>query len=140
MSEAELRAALRVLGGVAGSVHRRVGDRLELVSHTGLPPKIIPLISSIPKGKGMAGQAWLRKEPTLTCHLATDPNAPIEPGARAVDAQGAIAIPIFNRADDVIAVVGFAFAGDDEFDADRLERCRIAARGLAGDYAEGGAL
>ena len=121
------RNILDELGCVSGCVHSRQGERLHLEVQVGLPASVLTLIASIPKGKGMAGQAWLRSEPTMTCNLKTDQTAPIEPGAREVDASSAIAIPVMDQDGEVVAVVGFAFGDDTGFDSSRLARCQAAA-------------
>ena len=80
----------------------------------------------------MAGLAWLRGEPVSTCDLATDATGDVRPGARAVAAQAAVAVPVFegdglrakrgasdderlaegqSEARTLRAVVGIAFAG-----------------------------
>ena len=123
-----LRNALNELNCVSGSVHVRNGNCLELRAHLGLPSSVIPLIETIPKGKGMAGQAWYRGEPVSTCNLKGDTLAPIRPGARAVDAQSAVALPIMSKAGSVIGVVGFAARDNCGFDMDRLDQCQEVAR------------
>jgi hypothetical protein len=67
-------------------------------------------IETIPKGKGMAGLAWSRGAPVSTCNLAEDETPDIQPGAKAVEAGAAVAVPVFDEAGRVRAVVGFAFA------------------------------
>ena len=140
MSEFTLEQALAALGAVAGSVHRRNGEHLELVTEIGLPKAIIPTITTIPKGKGMAGQAWSRRQPTSTCNLKTEQGTSIQPGARTVDANGAVAIPIMDGRDEVVGVVGFAFGNTDPFDIKRIGRCRDVARGVAARYGVGDSL
>jgi hypothetical protein len=76
----------------------------------------------------MAGQAWLRCEPIMTCNLKTDREAPIEPGARKVDARSAVAIPVADQVGEVMAVVGFALGDELGFDNSRLPQCQVAAR------------
>ena len=56
----------------------------------------------------MAGVAQVRKEPVQTCNLQTDETGNIKPGAKAVNAQAAIALPVFDSALAVRAVVGIA--------------------------------
>ena len=123
-----LKAKLAELGCCAGSVHFRRLDGLRLEAHIGLPKPVISLITRIPKGKGMAGQAWLRREPITTCNLKTDQSAPIEPGARQVDARSAVAIPVTDHRGEVMAVVGLAFRDNLGVDGSRLNECTVAAR------------
>ena len=122
-----LASVLRQLGAISGTVHRCDGERLNLVDAIGIPAHVITLIEEIPRGKGMAGEAWLRAKPVTTCNLADDPNDVIQPGARQVDAQAAIAIPVLSPAGDVCGVVGFAFSEDTMLDTDRIAHLTVAA-------------
>jgi hypothetical protein len=117
-------------GGIAGSVHFRRGDLLALAAATNLPEPVQAMTRSIPRGKGMAGLAWERGEPVQTCNLQTDRSGDVRPGARAVGAQAAVAIPVRDAAGQIRAVVGIAFAGERELPADELERLTRAASGL----------
>jgi putative methionine-R-sulfoxide reductase with GAF domain len=69
----------------------------------------------VPNGKGMAGLALQRKEPVQTCNLQEDRSGAVKPGAKAVNAQAAIALPILNPTGDVRAVVGIAFQDERQF-------------------------
>lgn len=97
--------------GKAGTVHVRAGDILELAAAVNIPDKVQDLTRLIPKGKGMAGLAWERREPVQTCNLKTDASGDVRPGARAVDGKAAVALPVFED-DELRAVVGIAY--DDE--------------------------
>jgi hypothetical protein len=120
-------------GGVAGTVHLQKGDALELAASINIPPPVIQKTQSIPKGKGMAGLAWERDEVVSTCNLKTDASGDVQPGARAVNAQAAVAIPVHGRAGELRAVVGIAFAGDRDFSEAELEGFKQAAEALPGD-------
>jgi hypothetical protein len=63
----------------------------------------------------MAGLAWERNSSVQTCNLKTDQSGDVRPGAKAVDAQAAIAIPVRGADGQVRAVVGIAFLGEREF-------------------------
>jgi hypothetical protein len=78
----------------------------------------------------MAGQAWLTQKPTTTCDLKNDQDAPIQSGARAVNAQAAIAIPIKGSDEKIRAIVGFAFAKQFTFDDMQIRRCTRVAHTL----------
>lgn len=62
----------------------------------------------------MAGLAQVRKEPVQTCNLQTDETGSIKPGAKAVDAQAAVALPVLDDAGAVRAVVGIAWSKEGE--------------------------
>lgn len=52
-----------------------------------------------------------------TCNLQTDEKGNIKPGAKAVNAQAAIALPVLDAAGAVSAVVGIAWSHEAEIGA-----------------------
>jgi hypothetical protein len=109
-------------GGVAGTVHILGGDALALVAAVNIPPRVVEVTRSIPKGKGMAGLAWERDRAVSTCNLQTDESGDVKPGARAVDASAAVAIPIHGAGGALRGVVGIAFLGERDMDQAELDR------------------
>jgi len=105
------------LGGMAGTVHVQRGGDLYLTAAHKIPPDVIVIVAHVPHGKGMAGVAQVRKEPVQTCNLQTDETGNIKPGAKAVNAQAAIALPVFDDAGAVRAVVGIAWSHEAEIGA-----------------------
>src|SRR5258708_35872875 len=97
------------VGGVAGTVHEQRGDDLYLTAAHNIPPPVVAIVAHVPHGKGMAGVAQVRKQPVQTCNLQTDDSGTIKPGAKAVNAQAAIAVPVLDAAGEVRAVVGVAW-------------------------------
>jgi hypothetical protein len=118
---------------VAGSVHYLRGDRLELAASVNLPPPVLEKTRFIPKGKGMAGLAWERDRTVSTCNLKTDTTGDVQPGAKAVNAGAALAIPVHDAAGAVRAVVGIAFAGERNMSDAELAQFERAAKALPGD-------
>lgn len=108
--------------GVAGTVHRVEGEILALTAAHRIPPPVVLVTAQIPRGKGMAGLAWEREKPVQTCNLQGDQTGDVRPGAKAVDAKGAVALPIKGEAGQIIGVVGVAYADDRELDQDTLTR------------------
>jgi L-methionine (R)-S-oxide reductase len=100
--------------GVAGTVHVRRGEDLYLTAAHNIPPPVIAVVARVPRGKGMAGVAQVRKEPVQTCNLQTDETGNIKPGAKAVNAQAAIALPVLDELAAVRAVVGIAWSKEGE--------------------------
>ena len=99
-------------GGSSGTVYlRQAESNLQLAASHNIPPQVLQLVHEIPLGKGMAGLAWERNEPVSTCNLQTDRSGDVRPGARAVQAQAAVALPI-HSAGQVAGVVGIAFADE----------------------------
>lgn len=126
--ETWLKSFLGAHGGAAGTVHEREGDTLFLRAAVNIPPPVVRVTEMIPKGKGMAGLAWERNRSVATCNIKTDESGDVRPGAKAVDAQAALAIPVRGADGEVRAVVGIAFMGEREFpEAELAEFERLAA-------------
>lgn len=104
-----LDAFLADTGAVAGTVHRREGDGLRLVAAVNIPDQVQRVVAWVPNGKGMAGLALQRGEPVHTCNLKDDASGQVRPGAKAVEAQAAVALPVRDRDGLIVAVVGIAF-------------------------------
>ena len=126
--ETWLRSFLGAHGGAAGTVHERDGDTLFLRAAVNIPPPVVRVTETIPKGKGMAGLAWERNRSVATCNIKTDESGDVRPGAKAVDAQAALAIPVRAADGEVRAVVGIAFMGERDFpEAELAEFERLAS-------------
>jgi len=123
---------LRAHDGVAGTVHRRSGDVLEMAAAVNIPPKVQEVTRTIPKGRGMAGLAWERGAPVSTCNLPEDRTGDVRPGAKAVDAKAAAALPVHDSRGDVRAVVGIAWADERDVDEQALAVLARAATSLPG--------
>lgn len=133
MSEADrawLAARCAEAGAVAGTVHRLRGEALRLTAAQAIPAAVIEAVRAIPPGKGMAGLAWQRAAPVTTCDLEADDSGDVQPGARAVQAGQAAALPVFGPGDEVIAVVGFAFRDTGALSPETLARLTALAAAL----------
>ncbi len=105
-----LASFVRDHGGVAGTVHvREAGGDLQLGAALNIPEKVQDIVRTIPIGKGMAGLAWQRNEPVSTCNIQSDASGSVRPGAKAIDAQAGVAIPVHDVRGEVRAVVGIAY-------------------------------
>lgn len=129
-TEAWLKSFLSQHGGIAGTVHLLQGDVLKLSSSVNIPPPVVRVTEIIPKGKGMAGLAWERGEVVATCNLKADATGDVRPGAKAVDAQAALAIPVSGPSGGLRAVVGIAFSGERDFSSQELHAFSTAAASL----------
>jgi hypothetical protein len=107
-----LELLIKGLGGSAGTVHMQRGADLYLTAAHNIPPPVIAAVAHVPHGKGMAGIAQTSKAPVQTCNLQTDSTGGIKPGAKTVDAQAAVAVPVLDAAGDLRAVVGIAWHGE----------------------------
>jgi len=113
--------------GAAGTVHLFENGGLRLASAINIPPQVQQLVAWVPNGKGMAGLALERKEPIQTCNLKDDSSGNVRPGAKAVNAQAAVALPVSDGAAGVRAVVGIAFPDEREFTKAELDDLTAAA-------------
>ena len=120
-------------GGTAGTIHLRRGESLELVAALNIPSPVLNAVRLIPNTKGMAGVAFTTKEPVQTCNLQTDQSGRIEPGARAVPVRASVALPVFDAAGEVRAVVGIAFPGEGELAAEMTRNLMAAVSALPPD-------
>ncbi len=116
-----LEAFLTARGAVSGTVHRlrtqpEGEPALAIVAAVRIPEKVIAVTRTIPRGRGMAGLAWERGVAVSTCNLTTDTTGDVRPGAKAVDAKAAAAVPVFDARGELRAVVGIAW--NDERDLD----------------------
>ncbi len=113
-----LESLLARVDGVAGTVHEQRGADLYLTAAHNIPPPVVAIVAHVPHGKGMAGIAQVKKQPVQTCNLQTDDSGTIKPGAKAVGAQAAIALPVLDDSGEVRAVVGVAWSDERELGAD----------------------
>lgn len=115
-------------GGIAGTVHMQRGEDLYLTAAHNIPPQVVAIVAHVPHGKGMAGVAQVKKEPVQTCNLQTDETGNIKPGAKAVNAQAAVALPVLNDLGEVRAVVGIAWSKEGEIgSAEEQAMMKLAA-------------
>lgn len=117
-------------GAAAGTVHVQRGEDLFLVAASRIPDVVLQTVAVVPHGKGMAGAAQVRRAPVSTCNLQTGDAGPIRPGARAVDAQAAIALPVLGDDGRVRGVVGIAWMGEMEINGEREAALMQAARAV----------
>jgi O-acetyl-ADP-ribose deacetylase (regulator of RNase III) len=118
------------VGGVAGTVHEQRGDDLYLTAAHNIPPPVVAIVAHVVHGKGMAGVAQVRKQPVQTCNLQTDDSGTIKPGAKAVDAQAAIALPVLDESGGVRAVIGVAWSDERELGPEFEQSMMQMAAGL----------
>jgi L-methionine (R)-S-oxide reductase len=116
--QAFLETLLRNVDGVAGTIHEQRGEDLYLTAAENIPPPVLAIVTHVPHGKGMAGVAQVTKQPVQTCNLQTDDSGTIKPGAKAVNAQAAIAVPVLDDDGNVRAVVGVAWADERKLDSE----------------------
>src|SRR5215472_6305140 len=128
--DAWLTGFLKRNGGSSGTVHLHRDGGLRLAAASNIPEKVQQVVAWVPSGKGMAGLALERRVPVQTCNLKEDASGAVKPGAKAVDAKGAVALPVKDAAGAVRAVVGIAFAQEREFSASDLDALSASAATL----------
>jgi hypothetical protein len=126
-----LEEFIRDHGGVAGTVHQRLdADTLALAAAVNIPPTVQEIVKRIPKGKGMAGLAFEHDEPISTCNINDDNTGKVRPGAKAVQAQAAVAFPVHDANGSIRAVVGIAYKDDRELTGSEFAVLSTAATTL----------
>jgi len=93
-----LDGVMASFGCATGTLHRLdpADNLLELVVCRGIPDQLLPIISTIPIGKGIAGAAAERLEPVELCNLQTDTSGVAKPGAKQTNVQGSLAVPALS--------------------------------------------
>lgn len=83
---------------VTGTLHRLdpADNLLKLVACERIPEVLMPVIQTIPIGKGVAGAAAQRREPVEICNLQTDTSGVAKPDAKKTQVQGSLAVPVLN--------------------------------------------
>jgi hypothetical protein len=119
--EVWLKAVMAKLDASSGTIHIRENDGLRLAGAVNIPPPVQQIVQWVPNGKGMAGLAMQRREAVQTCNLQEDKSGDVKPGAKAVNARAAIAIPVLGSDGEVRGVVGIAFQHEREFTAGQVE-------------------
>jgi len=108
-----------------GTLHRADGEFLDLVAHIGIPEMLIPKISRIPFGKGIAGAAAERREPVELCNLQQDLGGVARPDARQTQVSGSLAVPVFSPdGAKVLGTLGIGMMAPHDFTDD--EKARLA--------------
>jgi len=120
------------VGGVAGTVHVVEGDGLRLLAAVNIPPPVQTAVEYVPRGKGMAGIALNTGEPVQTCNLKDDTSGNVQPGAKAVSARAAVAMPVRDASDAIVAVVGVAFNDEREIPNQEVQALMKDAASVVG--------
>ena len=79
-----------------GTIHtfERDSELLHLKAYQGIPEFLLPKMTVIPIGKGMAGVAAERKRPVQICNLQTDEQGVVRPSAKETQVKGSITVPL----------------------------------------------
>jgi GAF domain-containing protein len=104
-----LSEIISLFGCTTGTLHFLDTDTslLKVVAHQGIPAFLLPKLSEIPIGKGMAGIAAERLEPVEMCNLQTDSSGVARPAAKETKVEGSIAAPMILN-DTLYGTLGIA--------------------------------
>ncbi len=94
-----LAAVLEDFGCSTGTLHflDQKTSLLQLETQIGIPDFLIPKLSTIPIGKGMAGIAAERMKPVEMCNLQTDASGVARPSAKDTKVEGSLAAPLLLK-------------------------------------------
>lgn len=127
-----LAQTISQFGCTTGTLHRLdPSDRhLKLVAQQGIPEALMPIIQSIPVGKGIAGVAAERQEPVEMCNLQTDTSGVAKTGAKQTQVQGTLAVPVMDG-ERLCGTLGIGKLVPYDFTAEEKEQLMHAARSIA---------
>jgi L-methionine (R)-S-oxide reductase len=119
-------------GCTTGTLHRLdpTDRHLKLVADQAIPPQLIPIIQSIPVGKGIAGAAAERQQPVELCNLQTDTSGVAKPGAKITQVQGSLAVPVMDGT-RLCGTLGIGMQVPHDFSDDEKQRLMNIARDVA---------
>jgi L-methionine (R)-S-oxide reductase len=121
--------ALAEFGGSTGTLHRLdpKDNLLKLVAQRGVPEQIMPMITAIPIGKGIAGAAAERRAPVELCNLQADLGGVAKAGARKTNVQGSLAVPCLHQG-ELRGTLGVGLMTPHDFtEAEKAQLLAIAA-------------
>lgn len=107
--EMVLSTIISEFGCTTGTLHSfdKYSQHLLLMAQQGIPDFLLPKMSEIPLGKGMAGIAAERKKPVEMCNLQTDDTGVARPAAKETKVEGSIAVPMLLDG-ELYGVLGIA--------------------------------
>jgi L-methionine (R)-S-oxide reductase len=97
----------------------RDSQLLYLKAYQGIPEFLLPKMTVIPIGKGMAGLAAERQQPVQICNLQTDESGVARPSARETKVEGSITVPMMlnGRLHGILGIakpVPYEFTSEEE--------------------------
>ncbi|HEY1048506.1 MAG TPA: GAF domain-containing protein [Prosthecobacter sp.] len=129
-----LAQTIAEFGCTTGTLHRLdpADQHLKLVAQQGIPEALMPIVQSIPLGKGIAGVAAERREAVEMCNLQTDSSGVAKAGAKQTQVQGSLAVPVLDG-ERLCGTLGIGKLVPYEFTAEEKEKLLGIARGMAAD-------
>ena len=104
-----LSDTIAAFGCTTGTIHTLDEETqlLMLRAQQGIPDFLLPKMSQIPIGKGMAGIAAERREAVEMCNLQTDESGIARPSAKETKVEGSLAAPMLLNG-ELYGVIGIA--------------------------------
>jgi GAF domain-containing protein len=117
-----LVAILETFGCSTGTLHflDQQTRLLQLETQIGIPDFLVPKLSTIPIGKGMAGIAAERMKPVEMCNLQTDASGVARPSAKDTKVEGSLAAPLVLK-NKLYGTIGIAKPVPYDFTAVEIE-------------------
>ncbi len=131
-----LRDTLAKFHSETGTIHRldEPTQLLHLVAHVGLPPQILGIVTTIPMGKGIAGETAAKNQPVTICNLQTDSGGVARPGAKQTGVGGAICVPV-RKGGKIVGTFGIGTVREHEYSAAEINALQEIANSVAGQLA-----
>jgi signal transduction protein with GAF and PtsI domain len=128
-----LRQTLADFDCVTGTLHRLdpADNLLKLVACERIPEVLMPVIQTIPVGKGVAGAAAERKEPVELCNLQTDTSGVAKPDAKKTQVQGSLAVPVLGEGGKLCGTLGIGKMVPHDFTDAEKEALMNVGRAIA---------
>lgn len=111
-----LQLVLAALNSETGTIHRLDAEKqlLHLTAQVGLPPFLLDKVTTIPVGKGIAGETVARGGPVTMCNLQTDTSGVARPGAKQTGVGGALCVPV-RSGDTIVGTLGVGTRREHEY-------------------------
>lgn len=114
-----------------GTIHLIEDGVLILKAHAGVPPPVVEIVARVPIGKGMAGLAAERNEVVTSCNIQADETGNVRAGARETGVNGAVVLPIRDRAGKPVGALGIGVHEPYEYSGAEVARLLDEAGRLA---------
>ncbi len=125
---------LEQFGCTTGTIHRLDDNdgMLHVVAHQGIPEHIIPMVSVIPIGKGIAGVAAEKRQAVEICNLQQDDGGGVaKPAAKDTKVSGSVAVPLELENGDLRGTLGIGKYEPYQFTSTEKETLSLIAGQIA---------
>ncbi len=115
-----------------GTIHflEKKTSLLKIQAHQGIPEFLLPKLSIIPIGKGMAGIAAERREAVEMCNLQTDTSGVARPAAKETKVEGSVAVPMLRNG-ELYGVFGIAKPVSYDFTKEEIDSLLKLGEGIS---------